>query len=516
MHFATDVAEANAYVPTKKGELTQAYVSLRNPLRLAPKRVIIGGEEKNLYTPVTKGQYENLPSDFKKKYDKQYKSGFGEGEGDLGYGYTEWFESVLQSMKPARAKEVVQEMGYDGIIYTAKANYDNRRYRPFDAFIAFSPTQIKSINNRGTFDPNNPNILKQSFAGMSQRAGELAAALNETGTVKAEEGSISPTGILYSTRTWTQAEKAQIKDLAKEMGIDESKVDKWMYDIDNAMARVLADPSLDFIAEAADLYSALKPNSDPHYTVSLDFSTLCRKRYELMATIEAIQNMTGCALTKESWVEVREMLDKMGYNVSCGACYVDSKRMEAGKFINKFIDSHPDEDPKQFLSQAGIDQFKRDNPSLYAEFKKAIGSNNAKTPESRTDYHGEIRWYFLEGREQDMKATQETDKATWSSKRNSARGKKRVEAMNKKSGLRWQSWSDFEVPHLMDAMQAVLDMHMAGLMGHAYTKVPDFVLAMGKTGLMVNMSLIPKGTGLDTNGALVFDTKEGMPFDVVS
>ena len=159
MHFATDVAEANAYVPTKKGELTQAYVSLRNPLRLAPKRVIIGGEEKNVYTPVTKGQYENLPSDFKKKYDKQYKSGFGEGEGDLGYGYTEWFESVLQSMKPTRAKEVVQEMGYDGIIYTAKANYDNRRYRPFDAFIAFSPTQVKSINNRGTFDPNNPNIL---------------------------------------------------------------------------------------------------------------------------------------------------------------------------------------------------------------------------------------------------------------------------------------------------------------------------------------------------------------------
>ncbi len=353
-----------------------------------------------------------------------------------------------------------------------------------------SDDEVKAINDAaGVADLPRRSSLNQSFAGMSARAREIVDSLG----INALDESVAPSDYLYSTRTWNQEEKAQINELARELGISEEKVAKWMYDIDNAMARVLANPgTLDFFSEAADLYTALKPNSDPHYTVSLDFSTLCRKRYELMATIEAIQNMTGRALTKETWVEVRSQLKKLGYTVSCGACYVDSKRMEAGKFVNEFIDAHPEEDPKQFLSQAGIDKLKRDKPKLYAEFQKKLGSNNAKTPESRTDYKGEIREYFIA----------------------SSAGKKRTAEMNRKSGLRWQSWSDFEVPHLLDAMQAILDMHMAGLMGHAYTKVPEFVLAMGKTGLMCNMSLIPKGTGLDKKGRLVFDGREGMPFDV--
>lgn len=411
----------------------------------------------------------------------------------------------------------VYQKGFDGdelLKYTQDiigSGYDIKKVSGFGkSGVIITKKTDGSIYNQSAYSFST-NTRPYGFAGMSERAQKIADSLSDI--IAVGDGTIAP-DVLYSSRTWTVDEKAQIKELAKQMGIAEDKVDKWLYDIDNAMARVLADPSLDFIAEAADLYSALKPNSDPHYTVSLDFSTLCRKRYELVATIEAIQNRIGKAVTKELWVDIRQMLDDMGYNVSCGACYVDSKRMEAGKFINKFIDEHPEEDPRQFLSQAGIDQLKRDNPKLYAKFKKAIESNNAKTPESRTDYHGEIRWYFLEGKDFDNKATQQTGQAAWTKNKNAARGKKRVDAMNKKSGLRWQSWSDFEVPHLMDAMQAVLDMHMAGLMGHAYTKVPDFVLAMGKTGLMVNMSLIPKGTGLAEDGTLIFDSKEGMPFDI--
>jgi len=306
--------------------------------------------------------------------------------------------------------------------------------------------------------------------------------------VDAKQGALAPD---YSIRTWSEQEKAAVKAVAAKEGISEKKVGKWIKDIDNAMARVVADSTLDFNSEASDLYSALKSNSDKHYTVSLDFSTLCRKRYELMATIEAIQTKTGRALTKDTWVDVRAELDRMGYDVSCGACYVDAKRMEAGKFINEFIDSHPTEDSSQFITQSGIDGLKRDKPELYAEFKKKLGSNNAKTPESRVDYKHEIRDYFT----------------------SSSAGKTRVVDMNKRSGLRWQSWSDFEVPHMLDAMQATLDMSLAGLKGHGYTKVPDFVLAMGNTGLMINMSLIAKGTGFDALGKLIFDPKEGMDFD---
>jgi len=355
-----------------------------------------------------------------------------------------------------------------------------------------------------------------SSQSMTSEVAALVEAINSEEDVQLiEAGPDTMAGVMYSTRTWTAGEKDEIRQLADKMEIEPDAVDQWLYEIDNAMAKVLSDPSLDFISEAADLYTALKPNSDPHYVVSLDFSTLCRKRYELIATIEAIQRQMGRAIEKNDWVTIREMLDKKGYNVSCGACYVDSKRMESGKFVNKFIQDHPEADPQQFLSQDGIDTMKRENPALYKEFKKSLGANNAKTPESRTDYNGEIRWYFVEGRKQDDKQTQATGESTWSkpNKAGEERGKKRVEEMNKKSGLRWQSWSDFEIQHMMDAMQAILDMSMAGLKGHAYTKVPEFVRAMGRTGLMVNMSLIPKGNGFDANGNLIFDSKEGMDFD---
>ena len=48
-----------------------------------------------------------------------------------------------------KAREELEKMGYDGV------NNDNEEY------IAFYPEQIKSVNNRGTFDKNNPNIYFQ-------------------------------------------------------------------------------------------------------------------------------------------------------------------------------------------------------------------------------------------------------------------------------------------------------------------------------------------------------------------
>jgi hypothetical protein len=81
--------------------------------------------------------------------------------------------------------------------------------------------------------------------------------------------------------------------------------------------------------------------------------------------------------------------------------------------------------------------------------------------------------------------------------------------MNLVSGMRNFSWSDFEAVHIIDKMQSVLDMASVGLMGHSYTKVTDYVRFAAPLKEMINMSLIPKGTGL-VNGKLVFDSVEGM------
>lgn len=53
----------------------------------------------------------------------------------------------------------LKEQGYDGIKYINQIEWaDENRYD----YIAFKPEQIKSVNNQGTFDENNPNIYYQN------------------------------------------------------------------------------------------------------------------------------------------------------------------------------------------------------------------------------------------------------------------------------------------------------------------------------------------------------------------
>lgn len=58
-------------------------------------------------------------------------------------------------------KEELIKLGYDGIVLN-NTNVDTRSYENLhDVYVAFYPEQIKSVNNQGTFDENNPNIYFQ-------------------------------------------------------------------------------------------------------------------------------------------------------------------------------------------------------------------------------------------------------------------------------------------------------------------------------------------------------------------
>lgn len=56
-------------------------------------------------------------------------------------------------------KAAIQAAGYDGVVYK------NEHEGEGDSYIAFAPSQIKSVNNRGTFDPADPRILNQEARG---------------------------------------------------------------------------------------------------------------------------------------------------------------------------------------------------------------------------------------------------------------------------------------------------------------------------------------------------------------
>ena len=78
--------------------------------------------------------------------------------------------------------------------------------------------------------------------------------------------------------------------------------------------------------------------------------------------------------------------------------------------------------------------------------------------------------------------------------------------MNRENGLRSQSWSDFQVVHILDYIAATIELATRNAKEQAYTKVPEFAKAFGNTGLKINLSLIAKG--VDENGKLISEEKK--------
>lgn len=64
----------------------------------------------------------------------------------------------LQSGDPDAFRSTLIEQGYDGLVMEA-ASIDRFAAEGSQYWVAFHPEQIKSVNNRGTFDRENPNIL---------------------------------------------------------------------------------------------------------------------------------------------------------------------------------------------------------------------------------------------------------------------------------------------------------------------------------------------------------------------
>jgi hypothetical protein len=340
--------------------------------------------------------------------------------------------------------------------------------------------------------------------------------------IDADGHSVSP---MLSERTWTASEyvterEETAKKISKALSVDLKTAYKYIDDI-NSVARLIADDRarLDYEPNLDENATVLKPNSD--YKYSVDMSTLCAKRLLFTGTFDAIQKaLPNTVFDSEDIVALREMMQQRGYEVACGICYVESTRREIGRITQEFIDRYKiaqksgkpisrinSSGKEVVLKSAGrtfsadknytpnlgelnttdIDIVKRDHREVYdayLAFMNARGQAKPKLLETRAEYKGEILKHF--------------------------KSKSAVEARNNAGGLRLQSFSDFEVPHLIDMMQIVMDMSRVGLKSQAYTKVPAFAEVFGDTGVKINLSLIAKGDGLDANGNLIFDDVEGI------
>lgn len=321
-------------------------------------------------------------------------------------------------------------------------------------------------------------------------------------------------------------------------------------------------------------YKPYKPNSDPLYKVSLDFSTLCRKRLMTQFIIEQLQLRENRSLTAEEQLTVRNMLidyraqDK-ALQVACAMCYVEAARLKSPKFINAYLDNpvpvivdymakksksfdaqirkrqadfkeahgYARDTAKKNMSAADVNELNKLTPQWRQEYKPSeeeqkvidyaktlpnstyltaenLANLASGTPAEQTIY-GAYTNYI---REMTHSKGLETGVAYYygDSKKVSA---KRLAGFNAENGLRFDSWSDFQFEHMLDMMMAVIDLstrkvgNSRGAKMHGYTKFPEMVRIFGKTGMMFNLSGVPEGNGFNEDGSLRFSGTESIDYD---
>ena len=234
--------------------------------------------------------------------------------------------------------------------------------------------------------------------------------------------------------------------------------------------------------------------SNTEYGGSIDFSTLCAKRRLFTGTFDAIQNaLPNTVLTDKDYLNIRNLLLEKGLEAPCSMCYVEGSRAKAGEYINKWLQEYLKTNPKwkpqiaDFASATRLEQTRIQHPDAYAAYQEAMNKLAQRKPKEasvRTDYKGEILVAFADGSS--------------------------VEIKNLNGGIRFNSFSDFEIIHTLDCMQVITDMARVGLAGQGYTKVKEFAKCFGNTGLKINLSLVAKD--VDANGRLIFDEVNGMSY----
>ena len=322
----------------------------------------------------------------------------------------------------------------------------------------------------------------------------------DSGEVAAEviRGGVSKQ---YSLASWTESERKTVRETLIKNGFGPADADKWISDVDSVASIISNDKArLDYQADPDQVM--LKNNQE--YVKTLDASTLCAKRLLYQGTFNEIQHLLpNTVITSDMLLDLLNMMKDAGYETPCGVCYVESRRRHLGKFAEQWLHGRPKTKEQkawepysgeyvptldELTTTDGLAKLKEEHPKAYKDFMKkmsSLGSSNPKIVQLRTDYRGDIR-------------------------------KLKGDAINnivRIGGLRVQSFSDFETPHLIDMMQAVLDMAGKKLTSQAYTKVPNFAWVFGDTGIKINLSLLAEGNGLDENGNLIFSSSEGMDFD---
>lgn len=386
-------------------------------------------------------------------------------------------------------------------------------------------------------------------------------------------------GTQYSRRSMKAdiAEGQMFEDLKTYCGWTQEKVDGLKKQLEDLVAYMA--PYSDIIdmnetyGREGRRYSPYKPNSDPLYTISMDFSTLCSKRLLTQYVIENLQLRENRPMSAEEQMAIRDMLKEYrkvekGLQVACVMCYVEAARLKSPKQIQKWLDDpatamrnyFADKNPefsayikkaqedfkeskgydrnatKKEMSPKDVSALNKIRPKVRAEYQpseeemaiietaKSLPHGTYLTAGNLADLsekHPEIyKAYTAFIRTATRSKSLETDEPYYygDSRRDNGNGiivsDSFIEAVNRENGMRFSSWSDWRIQHMLDFITAVIDLSVRRAAMHGYTKFADEVRVLGKTGMMFNLSGVAgTQTGLNEDGTLNFSDTESINID---
>lgn len=480
-YFTDSKAVGESYTKKGKGnnpQVYEAYLNIKNPLDMdAPAN----------------------PAEWAKAFDDVDFPESGTNE-DFYRAVEEYYAD--QYMAKWEVAEIIRDsiqfgMGHDGLTHIGggRVNPDGERHR---VYIAFEPEQIKHIDNVKPTD--HPDIRyslsekkKLNDVGLDYDANNQTVSYSMSSLEDAFDYNKSEADYLASRLEY---ETALAKSIAEDKeNVTKEEMDKAKRYLDSLFLihdMIAMDRDrLDY--EAAVGKSAWVSNAE--YGGSIDFSTLCAKRRLFTGTFDAIQNeLPDTVLDENDFLQIRNMLLEKELESPCSMCYVEGSRAKHGVYVAKFLKEYKQTNPAwipqiaDFTSTTRLEQTRINHPEAYEAYVEAMNKLSQRKPKEasvRTDYRGEILRDFK-------------DTST-------------VAEKNKNGGVRFNSFSDFEIIHAIDCMQVLTDMARVGLNGQAYTKVKEFAEAFGNTGLKINLSLVAKD--VDENGKLIMDETNGMKYD---
>ena len=300
------------------------------------------------------------------------------------------------------------------------------------------------------------------------------------------------------------------------------------------------------------VFSVIKQNGE--YVMNLDFSLVCKKRRTLDAVlnemvrrgmIEEIPN------DNTTIAKINNVIRNYGFETACALCFVDARRFQVLNTAKQFTDlwntivrsavpigtelgyfdfanggvsegvavelntdsltkmsdgrsvaariakhllNNPNDArllrPRDFVSTAGFDNVKAQNPAIMSLYNSKKGTGGPKAAFSDVQYLNDIlntKW-----KEEDAFAI---------------------------GGVRLQSFSDYVPRMVFDYIQMIADLAAKGLPVHAYTKESLFAKTFGLTGMKINLSLVPDvveggvAAGLDADGNYVWKDGETFPYE---